>query len=46
MTKFCGFMNIPYALNREAYNDCTKVVKEAYGKAAYYSRSSVMSRVH
>ena len=35
MKKLCGFMNIPNALNRKAYNDCAKVVKEAYGKAAH-----------
>ena len=38
MTKFCGFMDIPNAPNRKAYNDYAKVVKEAYGKAALAQR--------
>ena len=37
MSKFCGFRNIPNALNRKAYKDCAKVVKEAYCKTAHVS---------
>ena len=45
MTKFCGFMNIPNALNREAYNGFAKVVKEAYGKAAHVSMLAVSNEL-